>query len=76
MAETTEEVIAEVRNIREGDMRKTLTTSIRNNVTGAAMGLVAGILYGTYRKHNVFVTGVIGLVVGGLGSYFLIGNEE
>ena len=72
---TASEVLNEVKSIRNTDMRDGLHRSIKNNVTGAAMGLVAGAMYGAYRKHNVFVTGLVGCVLGGLGSYFLMGNE-
>lgn len=72
---TASEVLNEVKSIRNTDMRDGLHRSIKNNVTGAAMGLVAGAMYGAYRKHNVFVTGLVGCILGGLGSYFLMGNE-
>ena len=77
MAEPTNasQVLEEVKSIRDTDMRDGLQRSIKNNVTGAAMGLVAGAMYGAYRKHNVFVTGLVGCILGDLGSYFLMGNE-
>jgi uncharacterized membrane protein len=69
------EILDEVKAIRDGDMRDRMHTNIKNNVTGATIGLVAGAMYGAYRKHNIFLTGFIGLVLGGFASYLVIGNE-
>jgi len=69
------EYLAEVQAVRNGDLRDKLHTNIKNNVTGATIGLVAGAMYGAYRKHNIFLTGFIGLLLGGLTSYFVINNE-
>lgn len=69
------EYLAEVQAVRDGDLRDKLHTNIKNNVTGATIGLVAGAMYGAYRKHNIFLTGFIGLLLGGLASYLVINNE-
>ena len=47
MAEPTNasQVLEEVKSIRDTDMRDGLQRSIKNNVTGAAMGRVAGAMY-------------------------------
>jgi len=69
------EYLAEVQAVRDGDLRDKMHTNIKNNVTGATIGLVAGAMYGAYRKHNIFLTGFIGLLLGGLASYLVINNE-
>ena len=69
------EYLAEVQAVRDGDLRDKLHTNIKNNVTGATIGLVAGAMYGAYRKHNIFLTGFIGLLLGGLASYLVMNNE-
>lgn len=69
------EYLAEVQAVRDGDLRNKLHTNIKNNVTGATIGLVAGAMYGAYRKHNIFLTGFIGLLLGGLASYLVMNNE-
>jgi hypothetical protein len=69
------EYLAEVQAVRDGDLRDKMHTNIKNNVTGATIGLVAGAMYGAYRKHNIFLTGFIGLLLGGLASYLVMNNE-
>ena len=69
------EYLAEVQAVRDGDLRDKMHTNIKNNVTGATIGVVAGAMYGAYRKHNIFLTGFIGLLLGGLASYLVINNE-
>ena len=69
------EYLAEVQAVRDGDLRDKMHTNIKNNVTGATIGLVAGAMYGAYRKHNIFLTGFVGLLLGGLASYLVMNNE-
>ena len=69
------EYLAEVQAVRDGDLRDKMHTNIKNNVTGATIGLVAGAMYGAYRRHNIFLTGFIGLLLGGLASYLVMNNE-
>ncbi len=67
--------LEEVKAIRDGDVRSKMHSNIKNNVTGATIGVVAGAMYGAYRKHNIFLTAFVGLLLGGVTSYLVMGNE-
>jgi len=46
----------------------TLTQFTEGTITGAIIGTVGGVLYGKFSNKNVYFTGFIGMVVGGVVS--------
>ena len=50
----------------------TTTTSItklsEGTITGAIIGTTGGVLYGMYKRKNVYFTGFIGMLIGGVVS--------
>jgi hypothetical protein len=46
----------------------TLTQFTEGTITGAIIGTVAGVLYGKFNDKNVYFTGFIGMVIGGVVS--------
>ena len=57
-----------------GDRKKQLLNKTKGTVQGAFTGLVGGVMYGYFKSKNIYTTGFVGLVIGGVISSILIGN--
>ena len=66
--------ITKAQTLIQTDYTEKLGRRIRNNVTGAAVGLAAGAFYGIAKRKNLYLTSLIGMVIGGVASY-LVSNK-
>jgi len=66
--------ITKAQTLIQTDYSEKLGGRIRNNVTGAAVGLAAGAFYGIAKRKNLYLTSLIGMVIGGVASY-LVSNK-
>jgi hypothetical protein len=73
---TAEEHLDKVNGILNQDAKKRLFQKTRGSVTGSAIGLTAGAMYGAFSSKNVFVTSFVGLMLGGLVGYLLTGETK
>jgi hypothetical protein len=73
---TAEEHLDKVNGILNQDAKKRLCQKTRGSVTGSAIGLTAGAMYGAFSSKNVFVTSFVGLMLGGLVGYLLTGETK
>ena len=71
-----EERLDKVNGILNPDAKKRLFEQTRGSVTGSAIGLTAGAMYGAFSSKNVFVTSFVGLMLGGLIGYLLTGERK
>lgn len=62
------------KNLINGDRKKQLLTQTKGTVQGSFTGLVGGVMYGYFKEKNIYTTGFVGLLIGGLISAILIGN--
>ena len=46
----------------------TLTKFTEGTITGAIIGSVAGVVYGKFTGRNIYITGFIGMIIGGVVS--------
>ena len=71
-----EEHLDKVQSILNQDAKKRMFEKTRGSVTGSAIGLTAGAMYGAFTSKNVFVTSFAGLMLGGLIGYLLTGETK
>lgn len=71
-----EEHLDKVQSILNQDAKKRMFEKTRGSVTGSAIGLTAGAMYGAFTSKNVFVTSFAGLMIGGLIGYLLTGETK
>jgi hypothetical protein len=71
-----QEHLDKVNGILNQDAKKRLFSKTRGSVTGSAVGLTAGAMYGAFSSKNVFVTSFVGLMIGGLFGYLLTGETK
>jgi hypothetical protein len=71
-----QEQLDKVKGILNQDAKKRLFEKTRGSVTGSAIGLTAGAMYGAFSSKNVFVTSFAGLLLGGLVGYLLTGDTK
>lgn len=68
--------LAEVRQVLNSDYREQLGSRVRGNVTGAAVGLAGGLFYGMAKRKNIYITSLIGMLIGGTASYLVTSNKK
>ena len=68
------EAIKNNQKLINGDRKKQLLNKTKGTVQGAFTGLVGGVMYGYFKSKNIYTTGFVGLVIGGVISSILIGN--
>tara|TARA_Y100000114_G_C11762524_1_gene330714 strand:+ start:1727 stop:1954 length:228 start_codon:yes stop_codon:yes gene_type:complete len=68
------QVIEENKRLINGDQKKRLLTHTKGTVQGAFTGLVAGVMFGYFKSKNIYTTGFVGMLIGGVISNIMIGN--
>jgi hypothetical protein len=48
------------------------TQLTEGTITGAAIGTVAGVIWGKFNQKNIYLTGFVGMIVGGVVSKIII----
>ena len=64
--------LQEVKDIVNKDKRDILMLTTKASINGAVTGLILGLMIGYYKKQNVYVSGLIGAVVGGVATGIII----
>ena len=68
------EAIKNNQKLINGHRKKQLLNKTKGTIQGAFTGLVGGVMYGYFKSKNIYTTGFVGLVIGGVISSILIGN--
>jgi len=50
-----------------------LTT--KASVNGAVTGLIIGMMFGFYKQKNVYISGLVGAVIGGVGTAIIVNKK-
>jgi hypothetical protein len=66
------DILQEVKDIVNKDKRDILMLTTQASINGAVTGLILGLMIGYYKKQNVYVSGLIGAVVGGVATGIII----
>jgi hypothetical protein len=70
--EEVKDYMADVKSIVSKDKRDILLHTSKASVNGAVTGLVLGLMIGYYKNKNVYVSGLIGAVVGGVATAIIV----
>lgn len=68
------DIIEQNKKLINGDAKKQLLTKTKGTIQGAFTGLVGGVMFGYFKGKNIYTTGFVGLVIGGLISSIMIGK--
>jgi len=69
-----QDIIEQNKKLINGDRKKQLLTKTKGTIQGAFTGLVGGVMFGYFNGKNIYTTGFVGLVIGGLISSIMIGK--
>jgi hypothetical protein len=67
--------IAEAKEIASKDKREVLMVTTRASVNGAVTGLVLGLMLGYWKNKNVYVTGLVGAIIGGVATGIIVNKK-
>jgi len=73
--ETKTDYLQEVKDIVSQDKREILLLTTKASVNGAVTGLVLGLMIGYYKDKNVYVSGLIGAIVGGVATAMIVNKK-
>lgn len=64
--------IQEVKDIVSKDKREVLMLTTKASINGAVTGLVLGLMIGYYKDKNIYMSGLIGAILGGAATAILV----
>lgn len=67
--------IQEVKDIVSKDKREVLLLTTKASTNGAVTGLVLGLMVGYYKNKNIYMSGLIGAVIGGIATAILVNKK-
>jgi len=73
--EEAKDYMSEVKDIVNKDKREILLMTTKASVNGAVTGLVLGLMVGYYKNKNIYVTGLVGAIIGGLATGILVNKK-
>jgi hypothetical protein len=68
----TSNYLQEVKDIVSKDKRDILMLTTKASINGAVSGLIIGLMIGYYKKQNIYVSGLIGAIVGGVATGIIV----
>jgi hypothetical protein len=74
-SEVKTDYIKEVKDIVSKDKRDVLMLTTKASVNGAVTGLVLGLMIGYYKSKNIYVSGLIGAVIGGVATAMIVNKK-
>ena len=75
MMEDAKDYMTEVKDIVNKDKRELLMMTSKASVNGAVTGLVLGLMVGYYKNKNIYVTGLVGAIIGGVTTAILVNKK-
>jgi nitrate/nitrite transporter NarK len=73
--EEEKDYLEEVKDIVSLDKREILMLTTKASVNGAVTGLIIGMMFGFYKQKNVYISGLIGAVIGGVGTAIIVNKK-
>jgi hypothetical protein len=67
--------LAEAKAIAGKDKREVLMVTTRASVNGAVTGLVIGLMIGYWKNKNIYVTGLVGAIIGGVATSIIVNKK-
>ena len=73
--EDAKDYMTEVKDIVNKDKRELIMMTSKASVNGAVTGLVLGLMVGYYKNKNIYVTGLVGAIIGGIATAILVNKK-
>lgn len=73
--EEKNDYLQEVKDIVSKDKRDILLLTTKASVNGAVTGLIIGMMFGFYKEKNVYVSGLVGAVLGGVATALIVNKK-
>lgn len=67
--------LAQAKEIAGKDKREVLMVTTRASVNGAVTGLVLGLMLGYWKNKNIYITGLVGAIVGGVATSIIVNKK-
>jgi hypothetical protein len=67
--------LAEAKDIASKDKREVLMATTKASVNGAVTGLVIGLMLGYWKNKNIYITGLVGAVIGGVATGIIVNKK-
>ena len=73
--EDAKDYMAEAKGIVNKDKRELIMMTSKASVNGAVTGLVLGLMVGYYKSKNIYVTGLVGAIIGGVATAMIVNKK-
>ena len=73
--EDEKDYLKEVKDIVSKDKREILMLTTKASVNGAVTGLVIGMMFGFYKNKSIYVTGLVGGIIGGVATALIVNKK-
>jgi uncharacterized membrane protein YeaQ/YmgE (transglycosylase-associated protein family) len=70
--EENKDYLQKAKDIIDKDKREILLMTTKASVNGAVTGLVLGLMLGYYKHKNIYVTGLVGAILGGVATTIIV----
>ena len=70
-----QDFLAQAKDIASKDKREVLMITTQASVNGAVTGLILGLMIGYWKNKNVYVTGLIGAIIGGVATSIIVNKK-
>lgn len=70
-----QDFLAQAKDIASKDKREILMITTQASVNGAVTGLVLGLMIGYWKNKNIYVTGLVGAIIGGIATSILVNKK-
>jgi hypothetical protein len=67
--------LAEAKDIASKDKREVLMMTTKASVNGAVTGLVLGLMIGYWKNKNIYITGLVGAIIGGVATGIIVNKK-
>ena len=70
-----QDFLAQAKDIANKDKREILMITTRASVNGAVTGLVLGLMIGYWKNKNIYITGLVGAIIGGVATGIIVNKK-
>jgi hypothetical protein len=67
--------LEEAKSIASKDKRDILMVTTKASVDGAVTGLIFGLMIGYWKNKNVYVSGLVGAIIGGVATGIIVNKK-
>jgi hypothetical protein len=67
--------LTQAKDIASKDKREVLMMTTKASVNGAVTGLVLGLMIGYWKNKNIYITGLVGAIIGGVATGIIVNKK-